>query len=99
MNYWIFQSVSDRYDLRTELEEGKEEPWLVSRYWQQMSPGDFVFFWLGGTPTIRGMYGWGTLTSAPLLDTDTEYQVKVKCEKKLSSPLLANKIRTARKVK
>ncbi|HXO30850.1 MAG TPA: EVE domain-containing protein [Candidatus Acidoferrales bacterium] len=58
MNYWIFQSVTERYDLRETLQEGKEETWVISRYWQQMLPGDLVFFWLGGPPAIRGIYGW-----------------------------------------
>src|SRR5215467_248525 len=99
MNYWIFQSTSERYDLSIELQEGKEKAWLVSRYWQLMSPGDLVFFWLGGTPTIRGIYGWGTLSTAPGSNSNQEYRAMVKYEKKLSSPLLAKKIRTVRKLK
>lgn len=93
MNYWIFQSVTERYDLRETLQEGKEDSWVISRYWQQMLPGDLVFFWLGGPPAIRGIYGWGALTTTPVSDGDKQYGARVRCDKKLTSYLSVEKIR------
>ena len=93
MNYWIFQSITERFDLREELQEGKEETWLVSRYWQHMSAGDLVFFWLGGPTTIRGIYGWGTLITSPESDGDKQYGARVRCDRKLSAYLSVDKIR------
>ena len=63
MSYWIFQSVIERQDLRVTLQEQKEDTRLASRYRQQMSPDDLVFFWLAGDEDIRGIYGWGILLS------------------------------------
>ena len=99
MNYWIFQSIPERNDLRETLREGNEETWLISRYWQQMSPGDLVFFWLGGPPTIRGVYGWGTLTTTPAADSDKEYGARLRCDKRLSPHVPVKRIRAVRKLK
>jgi hypothetical protein len=60
---WIFQAVPKRYDLRTEMEEGGRETWLVTRYGDEMKRGDIVYFWLAGKPGIRGLYGWGRIAS------------------------------------
>ncbi len=65
MNYWIFQSVPTRYDLREKIKPGKETTWYATRYRRFMSPGDIVYFWMGGPPEIKGIYGWGILTSEP----------------------------------
>ena len=67
MNYWIFQAIPERYDLREHFPKDdasdKEATWYATRYRSQMEPGDLVFFWLGGDEQIRGIYGWGHLTS------------------------------------
>lgn len=95
MNYWIFQSIVERQDLRDTLQEQKEDTRLASRYRQQMSPGDLVYFWLAGDERMRGIYGWGELRSAPYLTDDgQEFRVKVRYFKRLHSPLPAVKIRT-----
>jgi hypothetical protein len=95
MNYWIFQSVIERQDLRVTLQEQKEDTRLASRYRQQMSPNDLVYFWLAGDERIRGIYGWGILLSPPLLSEDgQEYRVRVQYRKRLRSALLAAKIKT-----
>lgn len=94
MNYWIFQSVADQQDLRTRLQEGIEDTRLASRYRQQMSVGDLVFFWLAGPDEIRGIYGWGTLLSEPeYSDERQEYRVRVHYNRRLKTHLPAKRIR------
>ncbi|SEB01910.1 EVE domain-containing protein [Alkalimonas amylolytica] len=55
MNYWIFQSVVDRYDLRDDkiVEIGKSDTWYATRYKSKMKEGDRVYFWLGGLGSER----------------------------------------------
>ena len=94
MNYWIFQSVVEQQDLRHRLQEGKEDIRLASRYRQQMSTGDLVFFWLGGPDDIRGIYGWGKLLSEPEFNNDRqEYRVRVRYDKRLTDHLRVGQIR------
>ncbi len=96
MNIFIFQSViRDKFDLRKDLQEGRKDSWWATRYQNDMSPGDYVFFWLGGEEKIRGLYGWGVLTSTAYRESgnkddgvDFEYKVKFK------QPILAKDLRT-----
>jgi hypothetical protein len=100
MNYWIFQSVIEQQDLRERLQEGKEDTRLASRYRQQMSVGDLVFFWLGGSDDIRGIYGWGKLLSKPeFWDDRQEYRVRVWYDKRLKTRLSVRQIRTVNELK
>lgn len=95
MNYWIFQAVPERYDLREKLVEGRKVTWYATRYRSHMSPGDIVFFWLGGPGATRGIYGWGRLTSSPYIKTEWEsYGVDVKYEKRLKSHVSVREIRS-----
>ena len=82
LNYWIFQSKPGRYDLRERLVAEREEPWIASRYRTKMKPGDLVFLWMSGPPEIRGIYGWGRLTSVPF-ESEDGHRVKVLYQKKL----------------
>lgn len=94
MNYWIFQSIVERQDLRVTLQEQKEDTRLASRYRQRMSPGDLVYFWLAGDEDLRGIYGWGILLTEPFLTEDRqEYRVKVRYLKRLRAHLQAVTIR------
>jgi predicted RNA-binding protein with PUA-like domain len=94
MNYWIFQSRPERFDLRTRLVEGQSDDWVASRYRNAMQPGDLVFFWLSGDEAIRGIYGWGKLTSEPYADSSEEgYGVKLVYEKKLREHIPVRVIR------
>jgi len=65
MNYWLFQAVPERYDLREQMIAGRTVTWYATRYRNLMAPGDVVFFWLGGDEALRGIYGWGKLTTEP----------------------------------
>jgi hypothetical protein len=100
MNYWIFQSVVEQQDLTQRLDEGKEDTRLASRYRQLMSVGDLVFFWLGGSDDIRGIYGWGKLLSEPEFNKDRqEYRVRVRYDKRLANHLQVGQIRAVNELK
>src|ERR1700722_2910260 len=86
MNYWIFQTT-DRSDVE-DIREGVEDTWRASQNRQQMSEGDLAFFWLGGPPEIRGVYGWGTLLSASQ-PGDEQFEVRVRYSKRFASHLSA----------
>ena len=92
MNAFIFQSTVERYDLRTMLKAGAKESWLASRYQHAMRPGDIVYFWLAGPESIRGVYGWGKITSKPRGTNEVGVHVEVV----FPSPLLATDIRRDR---
>lgn len=96
MNTWIFQSVPDRYDLRksNSIRPGETVTWYATRYRDRMSPGDVVYFWMGGDDDIRGIYGWGLLNSAPYIKKNwdshgVDAQIKVRFQK----PVLASTLR------
>jgi hypothetical protein len=91
---FVFQSRTDRYDLRTELRPKATETWVASRYRSAMRPGDVVFFWLAGPEDIRGIYGWGTIKRFPYHGRSAEdYDVDVSVEHVFVQPLLAINLR------
>jgi len=93
MNYWIFQATPERFDLRKQLEPGQTVTWYATRYINQMTVGDIVFFWLAGDEEIRGIYGWGEIKTRPYRQSDSEsYGVDVVCIAKLNPFLPAKKI-------
>lgn len=97
MSILIFQSVPERFDLRTGIVVGKRDAWLASRYRGEMHSGTPVFFWMGGDEYIRGAYGWGTIASEPYIKTDWNgYGVDVIYEVKFSNPVLARTLRADR---
>ena len=63
MKTWIFQGKPERYDLKTQLQVGKIETWLVTRYREQMQKGCIVYLWRSGDRDERGLYGWGRIIS------------------------------------
>src|SRR5438105_1699253 len=100
MNAWIFQSVPAQFDLRFGLRENVTDTWKVSRYRSQMKPGDRVFFWMGGPPDIRGVYGWGEILSLPSLDaSDDKFEVSVVYKRRLKEPLLVSKIQEEQRLR
>jgi len=100
MNAWIFQSVPAQFDLRFGLRENVTDTWKVSRYRSQMRPGDKVFFWMGGPPDIRGVYGWGEILSLPSLDpSDDKFEVSVVYKRRLKEPLLVSKIQEEQRLR
>jgi hypothetical protein len=94
MNYWIFQAVPDNYDLResSKFYDGMQGWWRATRYRTRMSPGDLVYFWLGGNESIRGIYGWGRLASASI-EKNGGYQVAFTVGKRLASHIPVDVLR------
>lgn len=82
MGYWIFQGKPSRYDVATQLKEGKVEEWTASQNNQEMKIGDVVFLWRAAEKerSKRGLYGWGIIIKEPELDEDSGYWVAVKYE-------------------
>jgi EVE domain-containing protein len=97
MNTFIFQSVEDRFDLRKELEVGKQDTWYATRYRSEMRVGDVAYFWMGGPTSIRGLYGWGNLISEAYLKSGWDsHGVEVKYRCKFGAPILATTLMEAR---
>ncbi len=94
MNYWIFQSKPEKYDLRdpANLVPGKTDTWKASRYRAKMAEGDLVFFWMSGGPEIRGIYGWGYILSAPKPEGGS-HGVEVKYDTRLKSHVPVSKVK------
>jgi len=63
-----------------------------------MNPGDIVYFWMSGSPDIRGIYGWGRLASSPYPRGD-KFEVDVIYEKKLSDYVSLDSIRSKEELK
>jgi hypothetical protein len=94
LNYWIFQSLADRYDLRdpSKIRQGGAHFWYTSRYRTEMNPGDVVFFWLAGDPDYRGIYGWGELTSTPYVNRDGAFVVDIVFKERLENYISVHEI-------
>ena len=95
MNYWIFQSKPERYDLRNDeiIQKDKSDTWYATRYRSQMAKDDLVFFWLSGDPKIRGIYGIGKIISLPYKKENWDtYGIDVKYDRKLSTHISIQEI-------
>lgn len=96
MNVFIFQCLPDRYDLRStkSIKPAKEETWYATRYRKEMNIGDLVFFWMAGEEKIRGLYGWGRISSTPyIIEEWSSHGVNVINEVKFSTPILSQVFR------
>ncbi|MFZ1752369.1 MAG: EVE domain-containing protein [Caldilineaceae bacterium] len=63
---WLFQANPRYYDLATELQAinvGDSDSWVVTRYREEMQPGDIVLIWQSGRQA--GLYAIGQLTDEP----------------------------------
>ena len=63
MRAFIFKANAESYDLRVRPQVGEEVVCKVDRYRSWVRTGDLCFFWLDGTLSLRGLYGWGRLAS------------------------------------
>jgi hypothetical protein len=60
-----------------------------------MSPGDYVFFWMGGDESVRGLYGWGILKSKAYIKSDWDtFGVDVEYKVKFKKPMLAQYLKS-----
>ena len=49
MAYWLFQGNPKYYRVLEAIKELEEIPWLVTRYANNIAPGDGVIIWLSGS--------------------------------------------------
>lgn len=94
MKTFIFQATPDSYDMRSDLKPKRSEVWYARQHRTQMAPGDMVLLWMSGNEEIRGIYGWGQITSPAYLDPesrsdDPEFGVNVKVMGHFKKPILA----------
>jgi hypothetical protein len=95
MNFWLFQSIAERYDLREPgvVEAGKSDTWYATRYRGRIKIGDTVFFWLGGIGKDRGVYAVGEIISEPYRKDEWDsYGVDVCYKRKLNKAVTVNAI-------
>ncbi|WP_018274162.1 P-loop NTPase fold protein [Teredinibacter turnerae] len=85
VHYWIFQATPGRYDLHSELHEGAEVNWTVSRFISQYKTGDIVYVWQAGDGA--GIYGYGRITGGTFVDDAGNSRVPVRYEQVFSQPL------------
>lgn len=96
MNTFIFQSIEERFDLRKKLNVGKQDTWYATRYRSEMHIGDVAYFWMGGSTSIRGLYGWGNLISEAYLKSGWDsHGVDVRYRCKFAAPILATMLMDA----
>ena len=92
MNTWLFQGVPERYDVSEKLVEGKLETWLVTRFREDIKPGDIVYFYRAGQKEKRGIYGWGVIQGEPVYFQDWGWGISVLYKKKFSPCLSASEL-------
>lgn len=96
--HWLFQANPNQWDLAANLEEwpiGGDDTWTVTRYREQMSPGDDVVLWQAGAQS--GIYGFARLTGTPVegvkpdfrpdSGSNTEWRVPLQLTRALQSPI------------
>ena len=57
-----------------------------------MSKGDLVYFWMGGNEFIRGIYGWGKVSSEPF-EKEGGYRVGIRVARRLPNHIPIDAIR------
>lgn len=95
---WLFQANPNQWDLAANLDTwpvGGDDSWTVTRYREQMSPGDDVVLWQAGRQS--GVYGFARLTGTPVQGTkpdfrpgngnETEWRVPLQLTRALGTPI------------
>lgn len=94
MTSFIFQSTDHNYDLSVRPQEGSSISWRAEQYRSLMHPGEFVFYWLASSNSaIRGLHGWGELTSEPYLHGD-QYRVDTIFRRRIRPHVAAATVRS-----
>ena len=84
---WLFQANPKYFDLEQELKgvhPGVEDDWTVTKFREEMRPGDIAILWLGGKKA--GIYALGELTDAPRLHTYEPEEVPDWLKGKVAGP-------------
>jgi predicted RNA-binding protein with PUA-like domain len=57
VSYWIFKANPERFGIEDRLKDARPQTtWLVTRYREEIKPGDVAFVWCGGRePGIRAV--------------------------------------------
>lgn len=84
---WLFQANPQRYDLEQGLRRHRLNDWQVTRFKQEIRPGDLVLLWKAGEN--RGLYGVGRVASERYRRPDGDEVVDVEYLGRLREPLLA----------
>ena len=92
MKSWIFQATRERSDLKEELRKGRAVTWLVTRFREEISKGDIVYFWQSGESKIRGIYAWGIIKGAPQFFDGWGYGIEVSVEEKFDQHISSDHI-------
>lgn len=97
---WLFQADPKVWDLERELAKvtvGDEDSWSVSRYREEMEPGDFVVLWSGGPRA--GVYALGEILAQPEFGEKPEFRgggqewrVRFRYTQILEVPILRSKL-------
>ncbi len=66
ISYWIFQGNPSMFDVKKYIDGREEGTWTVSRYKDQIKPGDIGFIWMSGDRA--GVYARFEVSSAPSAD-------------------------------
>jgi hypothetical protein len=90
---WIFQAPPERHDLAERLEPGLREDWLVTRFADEIKPGDTVY--ICHAKSEEAIFGSATVTSGVfggnrvVLRYDRRYERPVTRAQLHADPLLA----------
>ncbi len=84
---WLFQANPQRYNLAQGLRRHRLSDWQVTRYKDEIRPGDLVLLWKAGEN--RGLYGIGRVVSERYQRPDGDEVVDVEYLGWLREPLLA----------
>jgi len=102
---WLFQANPKHWDLEHKLQTvspSDEDDWTVTRYREEMSPGDTVVLWQGGPKA--GVYAVGELVGEPFErelppwrppkndGSETEWAISFRYERILQSPITRERL-------
>lgn len=102
-SFWSFQANPKQWSLVDNLARmpvGHDEPWVVSRYRDQMRPGDAVALWEGGDQA--GFYALAVIVGEPFErpqpdfrpgNKETDWGVTLRIVRHLDPPLSRNQAR------
>ncbi|WP_460526580.1 AAA family ATPase [Flindersiella endophytica] len=103
--YWMFQCNPKQYDLFEHLPQlppGTNDSWVVTRYRDEMRPGDGVVLWQSGARA--GIYALARLTGTPRLAPTAdfrpetvgaeEHRVDLRIERHVLPPITRDQART-----
>lgn len=93
MKVFLFQTRSDRLDLRSAIIPGERATWYATRYQTEMKPGDLVYLWMSGDEHFKGLYGWGEISSVPYRRPDWDsHGVDIQYRIRFSKPIKATSL-------